>query len=317
MNAPPEIELSGVSRRFGGTWAVSDLSLTLPPGEVVGLVGPNGSGKTTTIRLMLGLIRPTAGQVRIDGRPLAGGPDAIDCRLGALVERPAFYGWLTAQENLRHLGGLRFRVTPEEVSQALETVGLAAHRDRAVAGFSTGMQQRLAVALALLGQPRLIVLDEPTSGLDPEFRVIVRDMLRRIRESRQATVLVSSHLLWELEAVCGTVALLREGRAVLSGRLDELLRAAGPARFLVRARPSDTLGKACREALPGARVVDQPTGVVVHVDPEAIPGLIAKLVAQRFSLLEVREELPTLEDLYVSTLRTPSGPAEPAAREHS
>lgn len=202
----------GLSRQFGQRWALADLSLKVEPGEVFGFLGPNGAGKTTAIRCILGLIAPTSGTVEILGesdrtRRLRG--------VGSMVETPAFHLFLSARENLRvsaAYGGLDHT----GIGAVLDAVGLADRADERVSGFSLGMRQRLGLARAMLGGPRVMILDEPTNGMDPrginEVRTLIQDL-----KSRGVAVLMSSHLLAEVSQVCDTVGILSEGRLVHMG----------------------------------------------------------------------------------------------------
>ena len=201
-----------LSRQFGKRWAVADLNLSVEPGEVFGFLGPNGAGKTTAIRCILGLIVPTSGSVEILGesdrtRRLRS--------VGAMVETPAFHTFLTARENLRisaAYGGLDLT----GVESALDAVGLADRADEQVSGFSLGMRQRLGLARAMLGEPRVMILDEPTNGMDPRGIGEVRALISTLK-AQGVAVLMSSHLLAEVRQVCDTVGILSEGRLVHSG----------------------------------------------------------------------------------------------------
>jgi ABC-type multidrug transport system ATPase subunit len=297
--SPPEIRTEGLSRRFGSHWAVRDAAIRAPAGMVTGFVGPNGAGKTTTLRMLLGLIRPTSGTAHIGDHVVRGGPDTIPVRVRALVERASFYESLTAFENLSLLANLTARVPPAEVDGLLERLGLSYVRDRKVSGFSTGMLQRLALALCLLGDPRVVVLDEPTSGLDPEFRVTVRELVHELRRNGRTTVLLSSHLLYELQEMVDHVVLIRDGRVVKQGLVRELLTGEGTAaRFRFRGTPLEKLAAALADFKP----MTQDGEVAVVVDREKVPELVAAVVAAGVRLYELREERTSLEDLYISTV---------------
>jgi len=223
----PVIELRGVVKTYGGTTALAGLDLAVGPGEIVGLLGPNGAGKTTTVKLLLGLARPTTGTGRVLGAPL--GDRAARGRIGYLPELFRYQPWLHAREVLalharlaRIAGADRRRA----VDEALERVGLADRADDAVSGFSKGMQQRLGLGVALLGDPDLILLDEPTSALDPVGRTDVRAIVRDARD-RGATVILNSHLLSEVEQVCDRVVILHRGKAIAAGTLDEVVAVDG------------------------------------------------------------------------------------------
>src|SRR5438105_4607900 len=211
--------------------ALDGLDLTVPEGGVFGLLGPNGSGKTTTIRCLLGLARPSAGTVRVLDRALPGGLPAVLARTGAIVEFPALFPTMTGRENLQLLAGLA-GVARRRVDDVLEQVGLTERARDPVRRYSLGMRQRLGLAAALLKDPDLLVLDEPANGLDPAGIREVRHLLRRLGAEGR-TVLLSSHLLTEVEQTCGSVAILSHGRCVAAGPVSEVL-ADGADALVVR-----------------------------------------------------------------------------------
>lgn len=218
---PAAIEIRQLTRRFAGRLAVDDLSMTVPTGSVYGFLGRNGAGKTTTLRLLLGLLRPDAGAIRVAGMDVA--THRIDAarRMGALLEATGFYANLSGHENLdlsRRLLGL----PASEIDRVLDLTEMTAHRLRRVADYSLGMRQRLGLARAMLGSPPVLLLDEPTNGLDPEGIVWMRRFLRELPARSGATVLVSSHLLGEVEQVATHVGILSQGRLVREGALGEL-----------------------------------------------------------------------------------------------
>jgi ABC-type multidrug transport system ATPase subunit len=217
------IEARGLVRHFGSVPAVDGIDLYVPRGSVYGFLGPNGSGKTTTIRLLLGLLRPDRGSISL----LGGSPhdDSSLAQVGAIVERPAFYPYLSAHENLRLFATLARMPSAEgsaAADRALGIVGLSSVARRKVDGFSTGMKQRLAMALALLRDPTLVILDEPTNGLDPGGVVEVRGVIGELARSGR-TVFLSTHVLTEVEQLCDRVAVLQRGRLVAEGLTKELL----------------------------------------------------------------------------------------------
>ncbi|MEA2146203.1 MAG: type transport system ATP-binding protein [Solirubrobacteraceae bacterium] len=219
----PAIHAVALSKRFGDTIAVKSLSMTVQRGEVFGFLGPNGAGKTTVVKLLLGLARPSGGEALVLGAPL--GDRETRRQIGYLPELFRFQALLTAAEVLRlhcRLLGLPKADWDPEGRRTLETVGLLERADDRVGTFSKGMQQRLGLGVALLGNPSLVVLDEPTSALDPVGRHDVREIIRGLRE-RGATVFLNTHLLQEAEHVCDRVAVIDRGTAVATGTLDELL----------------------------------------------------------------------------------------------
>jgi ABC-2 type transport system ATP-binding protein len=230
----PAIHTVALSKRFGDTIAVKSLSMTVERGEVFGFLGPNGAGKTTVVKLLLGLARPSGGEALVLGAPL--GDRETRRHIGYLPELFRFQALLTATEVLRlhcRLLALPKAAWQEEGRRALRTVGLLERGDDRVGTFSKGMQQRLGLGVALLGDPSLVVLDEPTSALDPVGRHDVREIIRGLRE-RGTTVFLNTHLLEEAEHVCDRVAVIDQGRTVATGTLDELLGHHSRVRLKVR-----------------------------------------------------------------------------------
>ncbi len=224
----PLVELDGLSKHFGAIKALNELSLTVPEGTVCGLLGPNGSGKTTAIRVLLGLSRPTAGSARLLGetRGNSGFASAIP-RTGSLIEGPALFGRATARQNMKIQAAARgLDDNGSEIDELLELVGLTSRADSKSRTFSLGMKQRLGLALALIGNPRLVILDEPTNGLDPAGIVEIRNLIKQLPD-RGVTVLVSSHLLAEVQLMCDRVTIISKGRLIADGTMSEVLGATG------------------------------------------------------------------------------------------
>ncbi len=234
--APPAVSLRAVTKRYGERAAVDDLTIDVPAGVVAGFVGPNGAGKTTTMAMLLGLVRPTAGDGTVLGEPL-GDPAAYLGRVGALIEGPAFYGALTGAQNLAVLATAGGHDTAE-VPPLLDLVGLGARGDDRFRSYSFGMKQRLGIAGALLGDPRLLILDEPINGLDPAGVHEMRGLVGRLATGDR-TVLVSSHVLAELEQVCDWLIVIDHGRLVYQGPADELLGRTGAKLVLAPEHAAD------------------------------------------------------------------------------
>ena len=269
------IELDGVVKTYGRTTAVAGLSLSVGRGELVGLLGPNGAGKTTTIKLLLGLARPTAGSGRVLGAPL--GDRGARARIGYLPEVFRYQPWLSAREVLAlHAELARVSATGRHraVEEALALVGLTDRADDRVGRFSKGMQQRLGLGVALLGDPELILLDEPTSALDPVGRMDVRAIVRTARD-RGATVILNSHLLTEVELVCDRVIILDHGRTIASGSLDEVVAADG---VRIRVTGPGDVGRMAAAAF-GPVTIDGEWLTVKSLASERIPDLVTAIVA--------------------------------------
>ena len=245
----PAIVTSGLTKRFrSGQLAVDGIDMVVPRGSVYGFLGPNGSGKTTTIRMLLGLVYPTAGSHSLLGVPMPKGTVQVLPRVGSLVEGPAFYPQLSGPDNLARVDAADRTADPrtakQRITEALDRVGLLAAKKKHYRAYSLGMKQRLAIAASLLQPRELIILDEPTNGLDPQGTE-VRGLIREIATGG-ITVLVSSHLLAEVEQICTQVGVMRTGKLVFQGPLEEL-RARGSARIRVTtsdpARAAEVLGK--------------------------------------------------------------------------
>ncbi|QIG40839.1 ABC transporter ATP-binding protein [Microbacterium sp. 4R-513] len=297
------IQTSGLTKRFGAQTAVDAVELDVPHGAVFGFLGPNGSGKTTTIRMLLGLVRPTAGEAHVLGGRV---PDALQTvlpRVGALVEGPAFAPFLTGRQNLRRYDATARHAASatrrRRVDQALERVGLAAAADKKVHAYSLGMKQRLGIANALLMPRELLVLDEPTNGLDPQGTREVRGLIRSLA-AEGSTVFVSSHLLAEVEQVCTHVGVMSAGRLVASGTLDDLRRGSGAARVELQTPDLDAARRVLAEA--GIQATDAAAFTLAGTLGAGAPQpeeLVAALVAAGVRVRGFAVQQTSLEDRFV------------------
>ena len=226
MNNEKIIEVENLSKQFKELWAVKGLNLNVFKGDVFGFLGPNGAGKSTTIRMLLSLITPTEGQIRIFGKDLRENRIDILKRIGAIVEKPDFYGYLSAYKNLEILGRLsQTDVSRKRIMEVLELVGLEKRFKSKVKTYSHGMKQRLGLAQALIHNPDLIILDEPTTGLDPQGMKEVRDLILFLSNQNKKTIFISSHILYEIELVAKRMIILDKGSAIVEGNVNELLNA--------------------------------------------------------------------------------------------
>ena len=238
----------GLCKRYGSETCVDHLALKVPQGAVYGFLGPNGAGKTTTLKMLLGLVHPSAGSVRLLGHELTPRTRlAILREVGSLIESPSYYGHLTARENLEIVRRLR-GLPAEEIDEALRTVRLDGQTQKPVNHFSLGMKQRLGIAAALMGRPRLLLLDEPTNGLDPSGIQEMRELIRSLPSRYGMTVIVSSHLLGEIDQMADHVGVIRQGRLVFQGTMSGL-HGMSAARLALRTQDNAR----ARSLLPAAR----------------------------------------------------------------
>ncbi len=298
------IELTGVRKTYSGvrsgrTVAVDGLSLTVPRGGVHGFLGPNGSGKTTTIRILLGLVAADAGEVRVLGARVPHELARVTGSVGALVESPQLFPSFSGRRNLQILATLA-DLPATRVDELLEFVGLADRADDRVKGYSLGMRQRLAIAAAMLKSPALLILDEPTNGLDPAGMVEVRELIRALGSDGRTTVFLSSHLLAEVAAVCDAVTILRRGQLVASGDVAEVLAmAGGGGQLRIALRDADEAGRAA--AVLGEHGISAapapPGGLLVASDDGA--GVNAALGAAGIWARELAPVRPDLERAFL------------------
>ncbi|MEJ5944036.1 ABC transporter ATP-binding protein [Pseudokineococcus basanitobsidens] len=297
------VATSGLTKRFrGGQVAVSDLDLRVPHGAVYGFLGPNGSGKTTTIRMLLGLVAPTSGTVRLLGEDVPAARARVLPRVGALVEGPAFHPYLSGAANLRRTDAADRTVDPRtsgrRIAAALDRVGLTAAAGKRFRVYSLGMKQRLGLAAALLRPRDLLVLDEPTNGLDPQGTREVRALVRELA-AEGTTVLVSTHLLAEVEQLCSHVGVMSAGRLVAQGTLADVT-AATPTRVALEARDREGAARVLAAAgVVGVAITeDGAAGELTAGGPDP-ERLLVDLVGAGVGVRQLRLERGTLEDLFV------------------
>jgi ABC-2 type transport system ATP-binding protein len=281
--------------------AVERLSFEVPSGVIAGLIGPNGAGKTTTLAMLLGLVRPTAGDATVLGHPI-GDPRAYLGRVGALIETPAFYRSLTGRQNLELLATVAGGDT-RTVTGLLDQVGLGDRGDDRFGAYSTGMRQRLGIAAALLGDPHLLLLDEPTNGLDPVGKADMRSLLGRLARPGRSVV-VSSHVLAELEQICDWLVIIDKGRLLFQGRTNELLTSARTRLILAPQNRHDLPRLGQLLARRGHSVEPRDDHMLVAVDGADSQSLAAELNVAAMEggvvLAELTSTAATLEDRYLA-----------------
>jgi len=292
------IKVQHISKHFGSLKAVDDLSFEVQAGQVFGFLGQNGSGKSTTIRMLLSLIHPTSGSIEIFGKPIEKNRETILEQVGALIERPDLYPYLSAQEHLQLFAKVRKqRIATTNIKETLEKVGLANRANDKVQTFSLGMKQRLGIAIALVHNPSLIILDEPTNGLDPQGIADIRQLIQHLAKEEGKTVLVSSHLLSEIEQVAHQILIIHQGKKMVEGVTKELL---DPQKRIVQIKTTDdanalqliAVGSFSNYLLP------RKEGIFLKIPTYEIPLLNETLVKAGVALLGI-ETKNSLEDYFL------------------
>lgn len=288
------LQTEGLKKYFGKVHAVDGVTISVPRGLVYGFLGPNGSGKTTTIGMILGLLHPTAGSVTLFGERVTPSHTKPLRRVGALVGQPSLVPYLTARQNLELLAHLRRDLPRGRVDEILEIVGLHKAANRRAGHFSTGMKQRLGLAMSLLHKPELLILDEPTNGMDPAGMHDVRNQLSELAD-RGVTVFISSHLLHEVEQICDRVGVLNAGKVITEGNVKELL--GGPAVVKVRVSSSAEAARLL-QSLPGCREI-KPNGAYVTVCGVSSQAVVAHLTSKGVVPSEVSTGQSDLESIFL------------------
>ena len=291
------LQTQGLTKRFRGRTAVNNLNLHVERGDIYGFLGPNGAGKSTTLRMLLGLIRPTAGKIEFPVHGLRWDYLRARSRIGAIIETPAFYENFSARRNLQLLASLSGGVLSKSVEEVLDIVGLKERANEPVKVFSYGMRQRLGIAQALLPTPQLIILDEPTNGLDPQGIQQTRQLIRRLRDELRLTVLLSSHLLAEVEQLCNRVGIINEGRLLYEGEPSALV--APTTKFKLKV--DQTVAAFELLAKDPAITVSRNGASYLHVDAEAehISNVNAFLVSNGIKVYELSPTQETLEEAFL------------------
>lgn len=297
------IKVQAVSKSFGALKAVDQLSFEVEAGQVYGFLGQNGSGKSTTIRMLLSLIHPTEGQIEIFGKSLTDNRSAILEQVGAVIERPDLYPYLTAKEHLTLFAKLRKQpVTAAKIEATLEQVGLLARANDKVQTYSLGMKQRLGIGIALLHDPALIILDEPTNGLDPQGIADIRKLIKTLSKEQGKTILVSSHLLSEIEQIATHILIIHQGKKMAEGPTSTLL---DPNKTIVQIKTLDD--QAAKQKLMDSvyrtNVLDRTEGLYLTIPKLEIPALNAFLVSSNIALLSL-EAKNSLEDYFLQLTST-------------
>ena len=300
---PVVLSTHGLTKDFKKLRAVDNLSISVCRGDVFGFLGPNGSGKTTTIRMLFGLIYPTSGYAQVLDHKVPSDRQNALRHLGGFVDDPMFYGNMSARRNLRMLGEMNGHVSEERITEVLDMVGLLDRGNSKAGSFSHGMRQRLGIALALIHKPDVIILDEPTSGLDPQGMKDVRELIRQLG-AEGTTVFLSSHLLHEIELVCNRAVILRRGRVIVQGPVSEL-HPANHAVKVLTANQSKAL-EVIRPMAAAGNVREDEGYIIVDSGDGFVPEMVRRLVASNVDVLAVVPAFEQgLEDMFLELTAEP------------
>jgi ABC-2 type transport system ATP-binding protein len=291
---PPVLVASNLTKVIGKRTIVDGVSFSLNPGEVFGFLGPNGAGKTTTIRMLVGLIKPTAGSVTICGYDVRRDFEKALRNVGCIVENPDLYRFMTGRENLEHFARM-LSVNPSEIERVAGLVQLAHRLDQRVGTYSLGMRQRLGIAQALLGSPRLLILDEPANGLDPAGIREIRELLRSLARDRDMSVFVSSHLLAEVELMCDRVAIIHKGQLLREGSVSELISGRREMEF----RVGDVARASQIVQAKGLTFRSDTDRLWISIEEADAPALVAALAAEGIAVFHAQRRVESLEEMFL------------------
>ncbi|QJD82490.1 ABC transporter ATP-binding protein [Cohnella herbarum] len=303
------LSVQGLKKNIGRKPIIHNVSFDVYAGEIFGFLGPNGSGKTTTIRMLVDLIKPSAGKIIVCGEDIGIHPERALSHIGCIVENPEMYGFMTGWENLEHFARMQAGITIERISEVVEIVGLDQRIHDKVKNYSLGMRQRLGIAQALLGSPKLLILDEPTNGLDPKGIKELREFIRTLAQSGMS-LFISSHLLSEIQLMCDRVAIIARGEVIAVGEVEELVSQAGTYTVWQVDQPS--IAKQMLEAETSVQLVSDDVHridealmstlhepIVTIMDERRVSEWVNRFVAAGIAVSSVQRVAPSLEELFL------------------
>lgn len=300
MSNEPIVSLRNVSKRIGGKAIIDKLTFDVPRGEIFGFLGPNGAGKTTTIRMMVGLMSITEGEIFIDGNNTKTDFEKAIRHVGAIVENPELYKYLSGYNNLVHYARMIPGITKHRIDEVVKLVKLENRINDKVSKYSLGMRQRLGVAQAILHKPSLLILDEPTNGLDPAGIRELRDYLRYLTKEEDITVIVSSHLLSEMELMCDRVAIIQQGKLVDIKLIQDFTgRNETTQTYLIEVNAADHAWSVIQEMDTVSHINSRPEGLEISTDREQIPDIISRLVQANIRIYGITIQHQTLEERFL------------------
>mgnify|MGYP001464893867 FL=1 len=293
------LDINNLCKKFGDFTAVNDISLHVNKGDIYGFLGPNGAGKSTTLRMVLGLIKPSKGEILINGENISGSKRKYLNSIGALIEKPDFYKNLSAFDNLKILYKMSRLKNVNKIKDVLNEVDLWDKRNQKVGGFSQGMKQRLGIAQTLIHDPSLIILDEPSNGLDPQGQADMRSLILKINKEMGITVIISSHILSEIEKISNRMVVINNGQKIVEGNVEELMQ---NELLKVSFKSSDL--KLIGSFLTNKKIQyeNKNDSIIAQINQENIPQILKQMVESNISISEVKQ-MRTLEELFLGLIK--------------
>ena len=299
MSLEPIVQIRDLTKVIGKKTIIDHLSFDVYPGEVFGFLGPNGAGKTTTIRMMVGLMKLTEGEVLIDGSSIKTDFEDAIVKIGAIVENPEMYKFLSGYQNLIHYSRMMKGITKDRINEVIKLVGLESRINDKVKGYSLGMRQRLGLAQALLHRPKLLILDEPTNGLDPAGIREIRQYLRTLAREENVAVIVSSHLLSEIELMCDRVGIIQGGKMVDVQKVNDFINKDKAVMVSFEVDPLEHALKLIGTSFPEHEIRQDNDKLIMKVEREHIPDVTAKFVEKGIRVYGIQTSVKTLEDVFL------------------
>jgi ABC-2 type transport system ATP-binding protein len=293
------VELKNVTKVIKGRTIIDNISFHVNKGEVFGFLGPNGAGKTTTIRMIVGLMGITSGDITVGGSSIKSSFEDAVRHIGAIVENPEMYKFLTGYQNLVHYARMSKGISKEKIAETVELVGLTERIHDKVKTYSLGMRQRLGLAQCLLHDPQVLILDEPTNGLDPAGIREIRDYVRLLAREKSLAVIVSSHLLSEMEMMCDRIGIIQNGRLIDVQLVHELVHGKTEITYELEVVPSDKALALIETHYPNVRANRSRNGITVELPKEEIPTLVKTFVTNDIQVFAIKEVAKTLEDRFL------------------
>ena len=295
---PGAVEIQNVSKVIKGKTIIDSLSFEVKNGEVFGFLGPNGAGKTTTIRMIVGLMDMTTGDIKISGYSVKKNFEKAVSQVGAIVENPEMYKFLSGYQNLLHYARMSKGITNEKIAETVKLVGLTDRIHDKVKTYSLGMRQRLGIAQALLHNPKVLILDEPTNGLDPAGIREIRDYVRMLAREKDMAVIVSSHLLSEMEMMCDRIGIIQKGKLLDVQFVDDFIHETEKT-VEIEVAPENKAFECLKEVFPNMNLQQTKNGISARIKKEEIPYVVKELVACEVQIFGIREITKTLEDRFL------------------